>query len=130
MPDRFPNTNKDLNQNTAPIVNKAYAHGAAAVTCHELGALCPGYRNGEERNALLAALDDEFRPNHYIIGIHDRALAGQPVPHLDVHMIPRFEGDHEAPRGGHAGSSREKQAVGSNQKSGKSLINGDSPRLC
>ncbi len=54
--------------------------------------------------SLLAAarddLDREFRPAGYNVGINDGAAAGQTVPHLHVHLIPRFAGDREDPRGG------------------------------
>jgi acetyl-CoA C-acetyltransferase len=33
-------------------------------------------------------------------GINDGAAAGQTVPHLHLHLIPRFEGDLPNPRGG------------------------------
>lgn len=38
--------------------------------------------------------------NDFNIGINDGKLAGQTVPHLHVHLIPRKEGDMEDPRGG------------------------------
>jgi diadenosine tetraphosphate (Ap4A) HIT family hydrolase len=45
-------------------------------------------------------LDKEFHPQGYNIGINDGTAAGQTVPHLHVHLIPRFEGDLPDPRGG------------------------------
>ena len=45
-------------------------------------------------------LDEEFQPQGYNVGINDGAAAGQTVPHLHVHLIPRFEGDLPDPRGG------------------------------
>ncbi|WP_157314457.1 HIT family protein [Chitinibacter sp. GC72] len=45
-------------------------------------------------------LDREFKPNAYNIGINDGPAAGQTVPHLHIHLIPRFEGDMADPRGG------------------------------
>ena len=45
-------------------------------------------------------LDAELQPQGYNIGINDGAAAGQTVPHLHVHLIPRFEGDLPDPRGG------------------------------
>jgi len=60
-----------------------------------------------ERSDLLAlldraklALDDEFHPQGYNIGINDGPAAGQTVPHLHVHLIPRYDGDLPDPRGG------------------------------
>ena len=61
----------------------------------------------EERAALFALLDaakagvdSEFRPDGYNIGVNDGAAAGQTVPHLHLHLIPRFVGDKKEPRGG------------------------------
>jgi diadenosine tetraphosphate (Ap4A) HIT family hydrolase len=45
-------------------------------------------------------LDREFSPAGYNIGINDGEAAGQTIPHLHVHIIPRYEGDTEDPRGG------------------------------
>jgi diadenosine tetraphosphate (Ap4A) HIT family hydrolase len=61
----------------------------------------------EERRAILDALEiakrvveKEHRPAGWNIGINDGAAAGQTVPHLHVHLIPRYEGDRPDPRGG------------------------------
>jgi diadenosine tetraphosphate (Ap4A) HIT family hydrolase len=61
----------------------------------------------EERAAMLAlldgqkrALDAEYSPAGYNVGINDGAAAGQTVPHLHIHLIPRFAGDLPDPRGG------------------------------
>lgn len=63
--------------------------------------------SANERTSLLAALDAakreldaEFAPAGYNIGINDGPAAGQTVPHLHVHIIPRYEGDVTDPRGG------------------------------
>ena len=60
-----------------------------------------------ERTALLALLDaakaaaqSEYHPDGFNIGINDGAAAGQTVPHLHIHLIPRFIGDVADPRGG------------------------------
>jgi diadenosine tetraphosphate (Ap4A) HIT family hydrolase len=45
-------------------------------------------------------LDAEFKPDAYNIGINDGSVAGQTVPHLHIHLIPRYQGDQEDPRGG------------------------------
>ncbi len=36
----------------------------------------------------------------WIIGINGGPAAGQTVPHLHIHLIPRYAGDVEDPRGG------------------------------
>lgn len=51
-------------------------------------------------NFAKAALDNEFKPDAYNIGINDGVSAGQTVPHLHIHLIPRYSGDSEDPRGG------------------------------
>ncbi len=63
--------------------------------------------SAHERTALFALLDQaklildqECNPDSYNIGINDGAAAGQTVPHLHVHLIPRYLGDQEDPRGG------------------------------
>jgi len=61
----------------------------------------------QERFAMLRALDwakqrldDEFAPAAYNIGINDGSAAGQTVPHLHIHLVPRYAGDCDDPRGG------------------------------
>lgn len=46
------------------------------------------------------ALDREFKPAGYNIGINDGQAAGQTIAHLHVHLIPRSIGDRADPRGG------------------------------
>jgi len=45
-------------------------------------------------------LDKEFNPGGYNIGINCGEDAGQTVFHLHMHVIPRFKGDQDDPRGG------------------------------
>jgi diadenosine tetraphosphate (Ap4A) HIT family hydrolase len=61
----------------------------------------------EEQLALLAALaqakkilDERHKPDGYNVGINHGKAGGQSVPHLHIHLIPRYEGDKEDPRGG------------------------------
>jgi diadenosine tetraphosphate (Ap4A) HIT family hydrolase len=60
-----------------------------------------------ERVAVLALLDKARslveqgrRPAGYNIGINDGAAAGQTIPHMHLHLIPRYIGDRVDPRGG------------------------------
>jgi diadenosine tetraphosphate (Ap4A) HIT family hydrolase len=42
----------------------------------------------------------EFKPDGFNVGINDGVAAGQTVFHLHVHLIPRYLGDIDDPRGG------------------------------
>lgn len=60
-----------------------------------------------ERASLLTLLDraqmqlaTQLRPQGFNIGINDGLAAGQTVPHVHIHLIPRFVGDVSDPRGG------------------------------
>lgn len=46
-----------------------------------------------------STIDIEHQPDAYNIGINDGLAAGQTVPHLHIHLIPRYEEDND-PRGG------------------------------
>ena len=61
----------------------------------------------EEQVALLNMLarakeivEKHHRPDGYNIGINHGQAGGQTVPHLHIHLIPRYRGDKEEPRGG------------------------------
>lgn len=45
-------------------------------------------------------LDNEFNPDGYNIGINIGYYGGQTISHLHFHLIPRYKGDIEDPRGG------------------------------
>ena len=45
-------------------------------------------------------LDNKFHPDAYNIGINCGETAGQTVMHAHIHIIPRYNGDVENPRGG------------------------------
>jgi len=54
-------------------------------------------------------LDSVFEPDGFNIGINIGAAAGQTVPHMHIHVIPRYYGDMDDPRGGVRGVIPEKQ---------------------
>ena len=60
-----------------------------------------------ERLALLElidqaklGLDSELHPAAYNLGLNDGPAAGQSIPHVHFHLIPRYEGDRTDARGG------------------------------
>ncbi len=60
-----------------------------------------------ERDSMMSLLDrarekaiSETSPDGFNIGINDGAAAGQTVPHLHMHLIPRYIHDQPDPRGG------------------------------
>lgn len=72
--------------------------------------------NEEEREELWsmvktakALVEDKFRPDGYNIGINIGHWAGQSIPHLHIHVIPRYKGDVENPKGGVRGVIPEKK---------------------
>lgn len=54
-------------------------------------------------------IDEQYKPDGYNIGINCGESAGQTVMHVHVHLIPRYNGDVENPRGGIRGIIPEKQ---------------------
>lgn len=54
-------------------------------------------------------LDKKFKPSGYNIGINCGKSAGQTVPHCHIHVIPRYDGDVEDPKGGVRGVIPSKQ---------------------
>lgn len=61
----------------------------------------------EERAAILdllcrcrQVLEGRYHPDGWNIGVNVGTAAGQTVPHLHIHLIPRYAGDVPDPRGG------------------------------
>ncbi len=61
----------------------------------------------EERIAIFELIDEakkmidkKYNPSGYNIGMNCGVSAGQSVMHIHVHLIPRYDGDVENPRGG------------------------------
>lgn len=45
-------------------------------------------------------VDEKWNPDGYNIGINIGEAAGQSIHHLHIHVIPRYKGDVENPKGG------------------------------
>jgi len=87
--DKFP-----VNEGHVLITPKRHAENFFDATLEELAAI-----NGlvfEVREIL----DEKYKPDGYNIGVNVGHAGGQTIFHLHVHVIPRYEGDVEDPRGG------------------------------
>jgi len=72
--------------------------------------------DAETKNSLTELLDqakifidEKYSPDGYNIGINAGRAAGQTVWHVHVHLMPRYSGDTENPRGGVRGVIPDKQ---------------------
>ena len=45
-------------------------------------------------------IEEQYQPNGYNIGVNCGEAAGQSVMHFHCHVIPRYQGDMEDPKGG------------------------------
>ena len=70
----------------------------------------------EEKEAIFdlvqkakTMIDEKYNPDGYNIGMNCGEAAGQSVMHVHVHLIPRYNGDVENPRGGVRGVIPKKQ---------------------
>lgn len=60
-------------------------------------------------NLVKKIIDEKFHPDAYNIGVNIGSAAGQTIPHVHIHIIPRYLGDMSNPRGGVRGVIPEKQ---------------------
>jgi diadenosine tetraphosphate (Ap4A) HIT family hydrolase len=51
-------------------------------------------------NPVRAVLEKEFGPDAYNLGVNAGKAAGQTILHCHLHVIPRYAGDVDEPRGG------------------------------
>jgi diadenosine tetraphosphate (Ap4A) HIT family hydrolase len=61
-------------------------------------------------NEVKTILQKQFNPDGFNVGINIHATAGQTVPHAHIHLIPRYQGDVQVPRGGVRGVIPGKQS--------------------
>ena len=60
-------------------------------------------------NKVREEVNNQFNPDGFNIGINVGEKAGQTVNHVHIHLIPRYSGDVEDPRGGVRGVIPDKQ---------------------
>lgn len=60
-------------------------------------------------NKVKLFLQQKYYPDGYNIGINIDETAGQTVSHMHIHIIPRYKGDVENPRGGVRGVIQNKK---------------------
>ncbi len=87
--DKFP-----VNKGHVLIISKRHFQSFFEATEEEIKAM---YSLSHEVKKIL---DKEFNPDGYNIGINVGLTAGQTVMHLHMHIIPRYKGDIDNPRGG------------------------------
>lgn len=87
--DRYP-----VSAGHALLVPRRHIADLILVTAQERQALWTAVDAARER------IDIEHRPDGYNIGINLGTAAGQTIPHLHIHVIPRYAGDVSNPTGG------------------------------
>ncbi len=51
-------------------------------------------------NRVKGIVQEKYNPAGFNVGININEAAGQTLPHGHIHLIPRYDGDVEEPRGG------------------------------
>ncbi len=51
-------------------------------------------------NGVKEIIRDRLHPDGFNIGINIEEAAGQTIPHVHIHLIPRYQGDVREPKGG------------------------------
>lgn len=76
------------------IIPKRHVRTYFDATDEEIMAIHELIKKGKE------LLDRQYSPDGYNIGVNVGEYGGQTVMHLHVHLIPRYRGDIDDPRGG------------------------------
>jgi diadenosine tetraphosphate (Ap4A) HIT family hydrolase len=96
--DRFP-----VNNGHVLIIPKRHCSNYFELTIEEQNDCI------ELMNEVKISIQNKFNPDGYNIGININVAAGQSVPHVHIHLIPRYSGDVENPIGGVRGVIPEKK---------------------
>ncbi|MBM7571697.1 HIT family protein [Aquibacillus albus] len=76
------------------IIPKRHAETYFEASSEEIMAIHSLIREGKR------LIDEQFVPDGYNIGVNIGKFGGQTIDHLHFHLIPRYQGDIEDPRGG------------------------------
>ncbi|UZW13465.1 HIT family protein [Clostridium pasteurianum] len=87
--DKFP-----VNKGHVLIIPKRHFESFFKATVEEVKAIY------SLMNEVKTIIDKQLKPSGYNVGVNVGYDAGQTVMHLHVHLIPRYEGDVENPKGG------------------------------
>lgn len=87
--DKFP-----VNEGHTLIIPKRHFQNYFDATKEEIAAM---YDLSQEVKKII---DDKYRPDGYNVGVNVNHEGGQTIMHLHMHIIPRYKGDIEDPRGG------------------------------
>jgi len=87
--DTFP-----VNEGHVLVIPKRHFRSFFDATQAEVAAIYDLLRRAKE------ILEVRLKPDGYNVGVNIGEAAGQTVMHLHVHLIPRYDGDVENPRGG------------------------------
>lgn len=96
--DKFPVSNGHI-----LVIPKRHVANYFELTTHEQRALWLLVNRCKE------IISKEFQPDGFNVGININESAGQTVMHVHIHLIPRYNGDVENPRGGVRGVVPEKR---------------------
>ena len=61
-------------------------------------------------NRVKTIIQDKYNPDGFNVGININEAAGQTILHAHIHLIPRYLGDVEKPRGGVRGVIPQKRS--------------------
>lgn len=87
--DKFP-----VNEGHTLIIPKRHFSNYFDATKEEVAAM---YDLSQEVKKLI---DKKYSPDGYNVGVNVNHEGGQTIMHLHMHIIPRYKGDIEDPRGG------------------------------
>ncbi|MGL6185835.1 MAG: HIT family protein [Clostridium chrysemydis] len=87
--DKFP-----VNEGHALIIPKRHFPNYFDATSEEIKAMY------DLSHKVKEIIDEKYKPDGYNVGVNVDTAGGQTVMHLHMHIIPRFNGDIEDPRGG------------------------------